>query len=49
MASIQLIARLAELTGWRWAFSPLSIGPALGILAIVGLLRSLRARNAGSN
>lgn len=33
-ASIQLVPALADAVGWRWAFAPLAIGPALGLWAI---------------
>ena len=42
MASIQLVPRLVDAVGWRWAFVALAIGPALGIAAMRRLLR-LRA------
>jgi len=42
MASIQLVPRLVDAVGWRWAFVALAIGPALGIGAMRRLLR-LRA------
>jgi len=34
IATIQLIPRLVEIVTWRWAFTVLAIGPALGILAM---------------
>jgi MFS family permease len=37
MASIWLIPPVASLVGWRWAFTPLAIGPALGVLAMARL------------
>jgi MFS family permease len=42
MASIQLVPRLVDAVGWRWAFVALAVGPALGIAAMRRLLR-LRA------
>jgi len=42
MASIQLVPRLVDAVGWRWAFVALALGPALGIGAMRRLLR-LRA------
>jgi MFS family permease len=42
MGSIQLVPRLVDAVGWRWAFVALAIGPALGIAAMRSLLR-LRA------
>lgn len=39
MASIQLVPRLVDAVGWRWAFVALAIGPALGIGAMRRLLR----------
>jgi MFS family permease len=35
--SIQLVPRLVAVVGWRWAFAPLAIGPALGTLAMLRL------------
>jgi len=35
MVTIQGVAAVVELLGWRWAFAGLAIGPAVGILAIV--------------
>jgi MFS family permease len=45
MASIQLVPRLVDLVGWRWAFVALAIGPMLGIAAM-RRLRRLRLRSA---
>ncbi len=39
MATIQLVPLLAGVTGWRWAFAVLALGPALGIAAIARLGR----------
>jgi MFS family permease len=35
--SIQLVPVVAEAVGWRWAFAPLAIGPALGTLSMLRL------------
>ncbi len=35
--SIQLVPRLVATVGWRWAFAPLAVGPALGTLAMLRL------------
>ena len=43
MASIQLVPRLVDAVGWRWAFVALAIGPALGI----GAMRRLMALRSG--
>jgi hypothetical protein len=40
MASIWLIPPVVALVGWRWAFGMLTIGPALGVVAM-GRLRAL--------
>jgi hypothetical protein len=34
MASIQLVPVMVDLVGWRWGFTVLALGPALGIAAI---------------
>ena len=39
LATIQLVPRLAEAAGWRWAFAVLALGPAFGIAAIRRLAR----------
>ena len=38
MASIQLVPRLVEAAGWRWAFVALAVGPVFGIMAMKKLL-----------
>jgi MFS family permease len=42
MGSIQLVPRLVDAVGWRWAFVALAVGPMLGIAAMRRLVR-LRA------
>ena len=42
LATIQLVPRLVDAAGWRWAFVVLALGPAFGIAAIRRLVR-LRA------
>ena len=42
LATIQLVPRLAEAAGWRWAFVVLALGPACGIAAIQRLARLRR-------
>jgi hypothetical protein len=32
--SIQLVPRLVDVLGWRWAFPVLALGPAAGIWSI---------------
>jgi len=39
MASIELIPRLVDAVGWRWAFAALAPGPFLGIVAMQRLRR----------
>jgi MFS family permease len=34
MVTIQLVPRVVDLAGWRWAFTILALGPAAGIAAI---------------
>jgi len=41
MASIQMIAVAVEIVGWRYTFVGLAIRPALGIVAMARLRRSL--------
>jgi MFS family permease len=50
VGSIQATPVVAEAVGWRWAFAPLAVGPALGTLAMLRL-RALPAarRLAGGN
>jgi MFS family permease len=40
IVTIRLLPPVVELVGWRWAFAPLAIGPALGSVAMWRLLRS---------
>lgn len=35
--SIQLIPVVVDIVGWRWAFAPLAIGPAIGTLSMLRL------------
>jgi MFS family permease len=44
LASIQLVPIVAERTGWRWAFTVLAVGPALGTWAMWLLRRSPDAK-----
>jgi len=37
VASLQLLPMLAPRLGWRWVFTVLAIGPALGALAMARL------------
>jgi predicted MFS family arabinose efflux permease len=39
MASIELVPRVAQAAGWRWAFVVLAPGPLLGIVAMQRLRR----------
>ena len=48
MVSIQLVPPFAALVGWRWAFSALALGPALGIASIRRLVALERALAAGA-
>jgi MFS family permease len=41
--TIQLVPRIAEQTGWQWAFPVLALGPAFGILAMRSLRRLRRS------
>lgn len=43
MVTIRLLPPVVDLVGWRWAFAPLAIGPALGSLAMWRLMRSPEA------
>src|SRR5437773_7016504 len=43
-ATIYLVPRTAQVTGWRWSMSVLAIGPALGVWA----MRALRRRPEAS-
>lgn len=46
--TIQGAPLLAEAIGWRWAFAPLALGPALGVIAMLRLrARPEAARLAG--
>ncbi|MFC7070310.1 MFS transporter [Halobaculum lipolyticum] len=40
VGSIQLTPVVAAAVGWRWAFAPLAVGPAVGTLAMLVLGRS---------
>ena len=47
-ATIYLVPRTAQVTGWRWSMSVLAIGPALGVWAMQALRRRPEAsRMAG--
>ncbi|WP_440988318.1 MFS transporter [Haloarchaeobius baliensis] len=41
--SIQLVPVLVGVVGWRWAFAPLALGPALGTLSMLRLRGSAAA------
>jgi MFS family permease len=43
LVSIRLIPLVVDWIGWRWAFTVLAIGPALGTWAMWRLLRSPEA------
>ncbi len=43
IASIQLVPIVANITGWKWAFAFLAIGPALGSIAMATLKRMPQA------
>ncbi|MBI5878111.1 MAG: MFS transporter [Chloroflexi bacterium] len=40
LVSIRLIPVLVSWIGWQWAFAALAVGPALGVWAMVALMRS---------
>jgi MFS family permease len=40
MVSIRLVPYLAGVVGWRWVFASLTVGPALGYLAMAALARN---------
>jgi MFS family permease len=44
MVSIQLVPLLVDVTGWRWAFPMLALGPAFGVLSIRRLVRVRQVR-----
>jgi len=44
MVTLQLVPKLAELGGWRWAFPVLALGPAAGIAAIRRLATARAAK-----
>lgn len=44
VGSIQLVPAVAAVVGWRWAFVPLAIGPALGTAAMLRLRARPEAR-----
>jgi hypothetical protein len=48
MASIQLVPRLVDAVGWRWAFVALAGGPVLGIGAMRRLIALRRPAVDGS-
>ena len=43
--SIQLVPVVADAAGWRWAFAPLAVGPAVGTLAMLRLRGLPEAEN----
>jgi sugar phosphate permease len=43
MVTLQLVPKLAEISGWKWAFPVLALGPAAGI----GAIRQLRTMRLG--
>jgi MFS family permease len=43
IVTIRLLPPVVDLVGWRWAFAPLAVGPALGSLAMWRLMRSADA------
>ncbi len=44
IVTIRLVPTLESWVGWRWAFSFLALGPAVGIWAMAKLMRSAAAR-----
>jgi MFS family permease len=46
MVTIRLVPGWQEAWGWTWAYMPLAIGPALGIVAMARLARDEGARRA---
>jgi MFS family permease len=40
MVSIQLVPPLVQVTGWKWAFPMLALGPAFGVMSIRRLMRA---------
>lgn len=44
LASIHLLPYVVALTGWRYAFASLAVGPVLGIVAMLALRRDPQAR-----
>lgn len=43
--SIQLTAMASEFLGWKWAFLPLAVGPAIGVAAMLRLRNSPEANH----
>ena len=41
MVTIQAVPAMVEVTGWRWAFTLLALGPAVGIVAIQRFRRAV--------
>jgi MFS family permease len=48
MGSIQLVPRLVDAVGWRWAFVALAVGPMLGIGAMRRLVLVRRGTAAAA-
>ncbi|HXT21418.1 MAG TPA: MFS transporter [Thermoanaerobaculia bacterium] len=46
MVTLQLVPKLAEVSGWRWAFPILALGPAAGIWAIRKLAKQRQRPSA---
>ncbi|MGA8038524.1 MAG: MFS transporter [Acidimicrobiia bacterium] len=40
MVTIKGVPLIADVTGWRWAFPVLALGPTLGVIAMIRLARS---------